>query len=347
MIRKILTAALVVIAILTIIAVGMWGSIKIASLIPNAFSSLASVGANSAGKTAVSSGSEKITLSVPALTVNTRSTFPLSFTHEKKTTDGSYTFRYDCANGLFFVSPTPPSGAPATVYCNTPFNFLSSNNTIILTPVLETSTPVDVTVYIDFTPNGATKPTMSGSLKITVVNNGGFTPSATSTPSATTPKAPVSTTPSNMIKTPNTSQTGTTYYPVNTVRTSDPNGSTDLRVTIIEAGTVDRGTGTFIPSSTPSRSQKVGVRFAIENIGTKTSPQFDFSAVLPSYAQSNFQGPLVQELAPGQKVEFMMGFDSFSTQNGGVVTITVDPSSRIAESDKNNNTARYTITTTP
>lgn len=340
MARKIVTTILAVLGVLAIIGIGMWGSIKIASLVPNVFSSLASVGASSSGNSSAF-GSEKIVLSTPALTVNGKSTFVLSWTHEKKTTEGSYTFRYDCANAVFFISPTPPAGAPATIYCNTSFNFLNQNNTITLTPILEANAPVDVKLYVDFTPNGATKPTVTGTLKLTVMNTGG---SGVATTTPQTPTKPVTpTTPA----TP-TNPGGTIDYPLGggSVRPSDPNGYTDLRVLVLQVGVVDRTTGAFYPSETPSRSQKIAVRFSVENLGTKTSPQFDFNAILPTYPQNTFQSPTVQGLAPGERTEFVMGFEG-ATVNGNFLTITIDPLNRFTESDKNNNVARYTITTVP
>jgi subtilase family serine protease len=108
---------------------------------------------------------------------------------------------------------------------------------------------------------------------------------------------------------------------------------------------VDRTTGAFYASPTPSRSQKIGVRFSVENLGTKTSPQFDFTAVLPTNPATTFQSPTVQGLLPGQKTEFVMGFEGY-TMSGNSLTITVDPLNRFTESNKSNNVAYYTITTT-
>ncbi len=336
-IQNIFLGILAVIAILAVIGFCMWGAIQVAQKIPSMFSSLASVSSSGTTQSASSSSkNETIVLSTQSTTVNARTTFTLSWTHANKAVNGSYTFRYDCANGVFFITPTPPSGAPVPVYCNVPFNFLNTNNSIVLTPIAAASTTVPITAYIDFTPNGASKPSISGSMLLSVTNIGGSS-FATTTPSSNT-TAPAHT----------TKPTNGTYPTTSTTKVSDPNGYVDLQVTFLQMGYLDRATNAFIPTNTPSRSQKVAFRFSIENIGTKTSPEFDFNAVLPTSPISNAGSPAEQALTPGGRIEFTMGFEGATMSSGNsVVTIQVDPSNRISESNKTNNTASYVITTTP
>lgn len=336
--------ALAIFGFLAIIIVGMWGSVQIARGIPNAFSSLASA-IVSFSSVFVPAG-EKIALSAPSLTVESNQPFVLSWTHDKKTVEGSYTFRYNCADGVSFSSLSV-SGESETIFCNVPFNFLRTGNQIILTPLSTNNRFVDVEVFIDFTPNGANTPTVSGQISLTVVNNDNQTSPGTLTPT-TTP--PVVTTPRPTTPRPVTpGPTQTNIYPINGGGVSDPNGYVDLSVRIIEVGVVDKTTGVFTSSSTPSRSAfntRIAVRFAVENRGTKTSPQFDFNAVLPTLPANIFSSPMQQALAPGDRIEFTVGFDSFDpSQSSGIFIVNVDPSSRINERDKANNIVKYVIIT--
>ncbi len=176
-----------VLLFIIVAVVGMSLSVRVASAVPNAFSSLAAA-VVSITSIFVPAG-EEITLSTPSLTVGTGQAFTLSWTHVKKTTDGSYTFRYDCADGVHFTSPTA-SGSDQMVFCNIPFNFLNTDDSIVLTPVSDQNRFVDVKVYIDFTPNGASKPTVTGSTTVTVTNQ-----DLTGSPAVTTPTTPVTTVP--------------------------------------------------------------------------------------------------------------------------------------------------------
>lgn len=337
----VITRALAVFGFLAIIVVGMWGSVQIARGVPNAFSSLASA-IVSFTSIFVPAG-EIISLSGPS-TVEANVPFTVSWTHEKKSVEGSYTFRYNCVNGAYFNSSSA-AGATTTVYCNNNFNFINSNNQITLTPVSTANRYIDATIFIEFTPNGANQPTVTGQRTITIANNAlGTSPGVTNTTPTTptqTPTTPVVTTPRPI--TPGTETHNT--YPINGTAVSDPNGYVDLAARIIEVGVVDKTTGAFTASTTPSRTSRIAVRFAVENRGTKTSPEFDFNAILPTLPSNIFSAPLQQSLAPGDRIEFTVGFDSFDPAKvDGVFIVNVDPSGRINERNKENNITRYTIT---
>lgn len=337
-----LTRAVAVVAFIVVALIGMWGSVKVASAVPNAFSAIAAA-VVSITSIFVPAG-EEITLSAPSLT-DSGSAFTLSWEHAQKSVDGSYTFRYDCAEGVHFTSPAT-SGAEATVFCNVPFNFLNSENSIVLTAV-SANQYADVTVHIDFTPNGAARATVTGTATLTVTNDGSVTETPVIVP--TTPTTPVTPT-APVVPKPVTPTKGTetsTTFPVGTTKpASDPQGYVDLAVRVLEVGVVNKTTGAFTASSTPMRNPPggyVAVRFAVENIGTKTSPQFDFNAVLPTMPSNIFTSPIQAALGPGDRIEFTMGFDKFADADEGVFKVNVDPSSRINEPRKDNNLLTYTV----
>lgn len=130
---------------------------------------------------------------------------------------------------------------------------------------------------------------------------------------------------------------------------SDPNGFVDLSARVIEIGLVDKATGEFTASSSPSRSafnQRAAVRFLVENLGTRTSGQWTFNAVLPTFPSHIYSSPSQLALAPGDRTEYTLGFDSFEEDGEGTLIVNVDPTNSINEPNKDNNILRVTVVLT-
>jgi hypothetical protein len=340
-----------IVAFLAIAVIGMIGSVKVASAIPNAFSSLA------AAVVSITSifvpANEQIILSVPSLTVSSGEAVTVSWEHAKKSTEGSYTFRYDCADSVYLESPAA-SGASTMVYCNVPFNFLNSANSISLTPFSNANRYIDVKLYVDFTPNGTSKPTVTGSTTLTIVN-GSVSGSPAVTGSTAPQPAPIqNAAPAPKPVTQVKGQETTVVIPVSgttspIIAVSNPNGYVDLTARVLEIGVVDKTSGVFTASSSPMRNPpggRIAVRFAVENVGTKISPQFDFTAVLPTFPSYVFTSPMQQALSPGDRIEFTLGFDTFDQSGKGIFVVNVDPASRVNEKNKDNNLLHYDISVT-
>jgi len=326
------TRALAVVGFIAVIIGGLWGSVSVARAVPGAFEAIA------AAIVSITSifvpADEAITVSTPSLTVTSGESFVLSWEHARKSTDGVYTLRYACTDGVSFTSPTQTE-AMANVTCDTSFQFLNANNSVVLTAYSEENRFVDVVVSIEFIPNGASTPTVTGSTTVTIENTD-VTGSPTSTTGTTVPRtAGPETTTIDVL-----GSTGT-------VTTNNPNGFTDLSARLIEVGLVDKTTGEFTASSSPSVSvtnKRVAARFAVENLGTRTSDQWTFNAVLPTFPSHVYSSPTQPSLAPGDRIEFTLGFDSFEEDGEGVLVVNVDPVNRINESNKENNILRATIT---
>lgn len=348
--KRLQGAALRVFAVISFIAVlsiGMWGSVQVAKAVPNALSAIAAAIASLSSVFIPAGSQEEILLSAPALTVASGETVPLSWEHVGKGSEGSYTFRYDCADGVRFSSGAS-SGSAGVVFCNVPFHFLSNNNSLSLTAVSEKNRFIDVTLFIDFTPNGASEATAEGSMTLTIVNEdiatspGAISPSIGQTPS--TPSTPKTSAP-----TPSGAPLPTSEEIITVPIVSDPNGQADLVGRIIEVGIVDKTTNVFTASSTPnarSEEYRVAIRFSIENAGTKTSPQFTFNAVLPTFPQHIFSSAGQPALNPGDRIEYTLAFDKFTDADEGMFTLNIDPSSRINERNKDNNLVKYAIKVT-
>ncbi len=343
------TRVLAILGFIAILGVGMWGSVQIARAVPNAFSAIA------AAIVSITSifvpADEIITVTTPSLSVESGKEVTLSWEHAEKSVAGSYTFRYNCADGVYFTSPAV-NGSQQTIYCNVPFNFVNAGDSIVITPVSEKNRFIDIEVFVDFTPNGASTATVTGGTVLTVVNEKVSSSPTTSNP--TTPVTPTTPTTPTTPSTPTQPSTPTAGNPSTSVHVlgnvpvgSNPNGYVDLTARVIEVGIVDKTTGVFTASSTPSRipfGARVAIRFAVENIGTKRAPQFSFNAVLPTLPSHIFSSPTIQqELNPGDRIEFTVGFDSFVDADSGEITLNIDPSGRIMEPNKENNIVKYTI----
>lgn len=325
------TRVLAVVGFLAIIGFGLWGTATVARSVPNVLSTLGSV-IVSLTSVFVPGGEESITVSAP-VSVETGETFNLTWRLDgSESKDGLFTFRYSCVSGVTFSSPSV-SGSPVSVFCNTPFNFLNASDSITVTAQSSNTSNVSVELIIDFTKNGENKPSVSGSTLLTIA------PSAPDeTPSAPSPSAPRS-----------PGAPTTTVRPISGNQVSNPSGFIDLAPRIIEVGLVDKTSGAFAATTTPNRTlstHRVAVRFAIENLGTKTSGQWTFNAVLPTFPSHIFSSPTQQALGPGDRIEYTLSFDSFVDADEGILTINIDPVSRINEPNKENNILKYTVVTT-
>lgn len=328
------TRTLAIIGFIAVIIGGLWGTVFVARNVPGAFSALAS--AIVSLTSIFVPAEEAITLSIPSPIVKNGETFVLSWEHERKGIDGSYTFRYECVEGVSFTSPTQ-AGPDTKVVCNTPFNFLNASESIVVTVSSLKNSLADVTAYIDFTPSGSSESTVTGSTLFTIQNENITSPSAGPTGGATTPR------------TAGPETTTVELLPGIGSTVSDPRGRTDLSVRLIEIGLVDKTTGEFTASSTPSASaigKRIAARFAVENIGTRSSDQWTFNAVLPTFPSHIYSSPTQPALTPGDRIEFTLGFDRFEQDGEGVFVVNVDPTQKINESNKDNNILRVTITAT-
>jgi len=330
--RKAATRTIAIFAFIFVIVLGIFGSLALAKAVPGLFSGMAaavtSVFSNSPSDTEnapETTTPQNIAVSLPTNTVAHNQTFTLSWGHTGKTTDGTYSFRYDCVNGVSFTSPAT-SGAATDIVCGTSFNLKNTIGSIALTAHSSATANADVGLHIDYIPNGASQAVASGSAVLTVE------------------KPVVKTTP-----TTNTGGTTTTVtYPTTAV--SDPNGFVDLSVRIVGVGVVNRNTGTFYSITYPSRSSQVdriALRFEVKNQGTKTSPQWFFRADLPTAQSYTFNSQAQTALRPGESIIFTLAFDGFTNSNTGNANITVDPSNYVVESNEGNNYVTQVITTVP
>ena len=328
------TRVMAIIGFLALIVIGMYGSVRVAQAVPGAFKSVA------AAIVSITSifvpANETITLSLPAYTVQSGTPLTVAFDHQNKKLQGTYAFRYSCVEGVTF-STLAGDGTVSQITCNQPYAFQPFNNSVVVTPESTKVRFADAEVFVTFTPEGAGTSTVAGSTVFTIEN-------VKVTTSALTPGGSTGTTGTPTPAPAPKPQPKKETIVVPQGRASDPNGYTDLTARVIEVGVID-STGAFVASSTPSRQSRVAVRFAVENIGTKTAnKEFTFSAVLPTYPPYTYFSPSQVVLGPGDRIEFTIGFDSFEQDNVGDFIVNVDPTGSVNERSKDNNIVKYTVT---
>lgn len=325
---------LAVFAFVIVIALGVFGSLALASAVPNVFSGIASAIFSSEetpddGNGQEGTVNETITLSAPSVAVNEDTPFIISWNHDGKTTEGLYTIRYDCTDTVSFTSPTG-SGAQAELECNTPLN-VGNTTSASFTPVSDEGTgEIEVPFRVEFTPNGESASTVSGAQTITV-NRTADTTAGGGTGSAG-------------------GGTVTVPIPGSGIGVSDPNGFVDLSVSLVAVGVVNRSTNQFFPVAVPSRSsvnERIGIRFEVKNNGTRTSPTWRFTASLPTAQNYVYNSQTQSALRPGESIVYTLAFDTFINTTSGTVTVNVDPSNIIAESNEVNNRLIRVIQTNP
>lgn len=156
------------------------------------------------------------------------------------------------------------------------------------------------------------------------------TTSTTTTTVETTPtKKPVSTTPGQTTYTTITTTTGP----------AELYGKSDLTVKITAVGYLTRSgdTDTFVESSSIPSGKNGAVKFTVTNAGTNTTGSWKFEASVPTSPSQTFTSPTQNSLAPGDSIDYVLGFEKGKKGNDRDIIVTVDPKDSIDESNEGNN----------
>jgi hypothetical protein len=183
------------------------------------------------------------------------------------------------------------------------------------------STPASTT--IPFGGNTATTPAAPATSPTTE------TKPAAQTPAATTPSAGA--------------QTNSTY-PINgtAAQPAAPYGLADLSASIIATGYLtNASTDSFVASQSVPDGERAAVRFVIRNAGTNWSGTWEFSASIPTSPSYTFHSPVQQSLAPGDSIEYTLGFDRAIAGEKQPITITIENGS---DANANNNVVTAYVT---
>lgn len=187
---------------------------------------------------------------------------------------------------------------------------------------------------------------VSDSPTTTASSAGTATATSTATPAAN--PAP----PSATRATPRTAgpeQTET--FPISgAAQTPTLSGLPDLALSSMEVGYLtSTSSDSFIASSTVPVGNRPAVKFTVANIGTNVAGAWRFSASIPAQTPSAqapfvFQSPAQQSLNPGDRIDYVLGFDRTAVGVHQPISVTVNDNRAIAESNYGNDSESQNVT---
>ena len=158
------------------------------------------------------------------------------------------------------------------------------------------------------------------------------TTTPTTTPATTTPAQPRPGTPVTVV------------VPIEVPASANYHGLSDLVIENIQTGYLtSSNTGTFRASSRVPDGERGAVKFTIANRGTNVSGRFDFEVELPTTRGYTYHSKTQQSLRPGERIEYVMGFDQTREGDNRRIEISVDPDDDVTESNESNNNRSVTI----
>ncbi|HUY05388.1 MAG TPA: CARDB domain-containing protein [Candidatus Paceibacterota bacterium] len=122
-------------------------------------------------------------------------------------------------------------------------------------------------------------------------------------------------------------------------------GLPDLVVKIDAVGYLATSSaGSFVASSTVPAGSRPAVTFTIKNVGTNATGAWRWSATIPAQTAYTYQSEPQQSLAPGDSIDYTMGFDQADTGADKVISITANFDKAVTESNMDNDSASTTVT---
>jgi hypothetical protein len=295
--------SLAILGFVGLIIVISWLGIQVVKVLPTAVSSLASL-----ADSVYNYEPAKLTVANNKVSVTTKESLTVSWNAPKQT--GSFAFSYQCADGLS-LNMKDSLGATKALACDTNYN-VGSVTAIELMMQTTENRFTDLKYRVDFIPTGKDAPTTGSNGSIVITNpditEGGLVienppvvePVATTTPAK--PDVPVATT-TPVVK-PVAPKPVYVQKPVYAIPTSNPNGFTDLAVSFVGSGNLS-GT-TFKNTAVIDNDETGAIQFAVQNIGTKTSNEWTYTATLPN--GETYTSPKQVALKPNERAVITLGF---------------------------------------
>ncbi len=290
------------VAIIIIIA---WLGIKFVSVLPNAFSSLASIADTVYNY-------KKPEVIVVANKTNLRNGEEVSLSWQVPSQKGTFAISYACESGISVE--TQADDDSQFLKCDTNYN-IGAVSGIDLFVYSERNRFADVDFTIDFIPTNATEPTATDTRKVTVTN--ASIASETTTDDEVTPTTP---TPDSEVETPTPTTPAPVpppkkyvQVPIYGIPTSNPYGNTDLAARFINLG-VFSSNQIFTPRTSIDRDETGAIQFEVKNIGTKTSGIWAYVITLPNGTM--YTSDLKSGLKPNERSVITIGFDMDDVRTG-------------------------------
>lgn len=341
-----------VIIILGLLVTGGYMAFQISPILPKTFSRLATAVASI---TQTFIPGERLLVKATPESSGSGDEITLSWTHRNKTEGGIYSLSYECHGNVRFDVQVGTENK--TLLCDAISEINSENSSVKLIAVSNEEGVTFVPLTLSYKQKDESKSDLHTTVNLSIGGAGKIASESiaktagtaktnpalqteiqaeNTTPKTTTAKISSGTTAGE--------QTEKTYIigePITQV--AKLYGKADLAPKILEVGILDKTSNQFTATTSLKASNRIAVRFEVENLGTASSDSWYFSAVLPTFPMHIFQSESQQSLAPGDRIEYTIGFDSVEPGVNGRFVINVDPNNSLSEATKANNIATTTI----
>ena len=301
---------LAVAGLMAIIIFIAWLSIQIINVVPNAFSSLASLAEG------ITQYEESLNEDTPTELIINRDIAPLDsgadtrISWEPGTESGAYSFSYTCVQGVS-VTVANEDGV-REISCDTTYN-VGDVTGLNLSVTSAASRYVDVPYTVSHIDSESGKLLSAGSAKVTVVNreiddineDTDITEVAgVSTDDEASEETPVEETPepTTPVVTP---QPETQFEFEYQIPVSNPNGFVNLEASYIGVGGIVNNR--YVAGELEKESTGA-IQFAVKNIGTKTSDSWTFSIELPG--GGTYESDTQLPLKPNERAVLTIGIQT-------------------------------------
>lgn len=299
------TKTLAIVGFVALILFIVWLAVQIVSVIPSAFSSLASI----ADSVYNPQSNQEIVIQTNSSVVNAGESFTINWTQMRG--NGTYSFSYDCTDGVA-VDIRQGSGAITSVDCDESFELNSGIPSLDMRITSEKQRFSDIRYTITYS-NEALENDIVAHAIITIVN--ASIPAGTVAGEDTTVEEDEEETVVDEEESTPTPTTGVTAGEPTVIEeviykipVSDPNGKIDLRVTHLGVGTIRNGI--FVPTAEIDTDTKGAIQFEIKNIGTKTADNWSYVVNLPSDIE--YDAGSQKALKPNEKAVITVGFEGIA-----------------------------------
>ena len=222
---------------------------------------------------------------------------------------GEYGFKYSCDGGVF-LEVRSADGELVPMKCTDTLTLSNDATGLFLYPLSKEMRFSDVELTVIFSDTDK-KVALENSIKVTVVN--ATIPFRDTDVEVVKEDTKETEAPVRRDSVKPVAPKVASPYPA-----SNPNGYTDLVMTILGNGVLRNGV--FIPTTSYDNNENNALRFDVKNIGTKRSEVWSFSVVLPDGEVYTSKTQIA--LNPQEHIEFTLGF--FIDKEDGV-TATLTP----------------------
>jgi len=322
---------LAVFGLLIVIILTAWLAVQIVKVFPSAVSSLASLADSVYNYDPAEDESGPILLdietnSLPA-TAGTETVINWS-----PLNNGTYTFSYECADGVSANIQTTVSQF-TNADCAETYDL---GNVSSVSLVINSEKQFETNFHYTISYFKKNELNSSMVLKENLqVKNPRLAPTV---PEITEPEIPT-TSPNTTPTTKPTVESPTYQYQYSyTVPVSNPNGNTDLAVTYLGVGRTDNK-GRFVNTGILTRNIEGAIQFSIKNTGTKTSDSWTFKTKLPD--GNNFESDRQITLKPNERTVVTVAFGAINDR--GTETFSVEVLTN-SDSNRLNNSFNWSVT---